>query len=125
MYLCINQNLKTMNNEEQIKSLQKECKKLIDLRVKMAKYLDLKVADPSGQIHYLEIRELERELWWEVMPELDRERVRKARDLGNDYTRMYVAEQLQSECETFMAKMLINDVITRLYHMEEASCGCL
>lgn len=114
-----------MNNEEQIKSLQEECKKLIDLKVKMAKYLDLKVADPSGQIHYLEIRELERELWWEVMPELDRERVRKARDLGNNYTKMYVAEQLQRECETFMAKMLIKDVITRLYHMEEASCGCL
>ena len=114
-----------MTNEEQIKSLQEECKRLIDLKVKMAKYLDLKVADPHGNIHYLEQRELERDLWWDVMPELDRERVRKARELGNDYTKMYVAEQLQSECETFMAKTLIKDVLVRLYHMEEASCGCL
>lgn len=111
--------------EEQIHGLQVECKKLIEIKNKAYKYFELVATDPKAAYTWLEQHSAQREMFRLLLDEHDQKLLADAEEIDRDYTKMYEAEGWRNDMHSFMGKILINEIIKRMYHYEEASCGCL
>lgn len=111
--------------EDEVQGLQKECKRLIDIKTRAYKYFEMVATDPKASYTWLEQYSTRMDMFRLLLDDHDRKLLEDAEKIDRQYTRMWEVEDWRNQMHSFMGKILINEIIKRMYHYEEASCGCL